>query len=116
MSINYCGMCNRISKYMNGEEDYKAVYESEHSLAIYPSKPSTQVHILIMTKRHFETVFDITDEHDEVMLDIMKAIQAASREVIALKGACKVQMYLGEFQNTRHFHCHIVYDESIDQV
>ena len=109
MSDTNCGMCNRIYKYMNGEEEYKAVYESEHSLAIYPSKPSAQVHILIMTKRHFESLLDLSDEDS----DIMKAIQAASKEVIALKGACKVQIYLGEFQNTRHFHCHVVYDESI---
>jgi len=107
-------MCNRINKYMSGEEEYKSVYESEHSLAIYPSKPSAQVHVLIMAKRHFESLLDLTDEHSEVMLDVMKAIQAASKEVIALKGACKVQMYLGELQNTRHFHCHVIYNPNIE--
>jgi len=67
-----------------------------------------------MTKKHFESFLDLTDEHAEIILDITKAIKAASQAIIALKGACKVQMYLGEFQNTRHFHCHVVYDESID--
>ena len=112
MDIIDCGACNRLKKYATGEEKYNAVYESEHTLAIYPTETFAEVHIVILTKKHFTTLFDIDDE--AVAIDIMKAIKAASKEIIALKGACKLEMYLGEFQNTKHFHCHVIYDPSID--
>ena len=107
-----CGMCSRIKKYASGEEEYRAVYKSEHLLALYPSKPSAQVHIVIMTKKHIPTIFDLSD--DEIAMDIIKAVKIASKEIVSLKGACKVEMYLGEFQNTKHFHCHVIYDPSIN--
>jgi len=105
-----CGACNRLKKYASGEEEYRAVYESEHSIALYPTESSVEAHIVIMTKKHIPTLFDLLD--DVIALDILKAIKAASKEIIAQKGACKLEMYLGEFQNTKHFHCHVKYDPS----
>ena len=103
-----CGMCTRLKGYATGAEEYNPVYESEHTLAVYSTKGYAEVHVVIMTKRHLTNLFEIAD--DAVAADIVAAIQAASKEVIALKGACKLEMYLGEFQNTQHFHCHVIYD------
>ena len=113
MDINDCGMCNRLKRYADGEEEYKPIYESEHSLALLITQSRmAQEHIVIMTKKHIPTIFDLTD--NEIAIDVMKAIKTASKEIIALKGACKLEMYLGEFQNTKHFHCHVIYDPSIN--
>jgi diadenosine tetraphosphate (Ap4A) HIT family hydrolase len=109
---NDCSMCDSLSKYISGELMCEKVYESKHALAIFATKPYAEVHILIMTKNHIATVFDI--ENPDIILDINKAVKTASKKVIAMKGACKLEMYLGEFQNAKHFHCHVIYDASIN--
>jgi len=110
MDIN-CSACERLLRYAKGEEKLRVVYESEYSIAFYPPKPFAEVHIAVMTKKHIPTIFDLTEV--EISVDIMKAIKVASKEIISLKGACKLEMYLGEWQNTKHFHCHVIYDSSV---
>jgi hypothetical protein len=53
-------------------------------------------------------------EDDELKLEILSVIKTASQEVISLKGACKVEMYLGAFQQMKHLHCHVIYDSATD--
>ena len=79
-----------------------------------PKKKFAEVHIAIFTKKHIPTIFDLTKQDNDLIIDIMEAIKVSSKEVISLKGGCKLEMYLGEFQNTKHFHCHVIYDKSID--
>lgn len=73
-----------------------------------------EVHVFIAPKHHIPTIFDLTEKDDELVVEMMKAIKIASQEDIKLKGACKLEMYLGEFPNTKHLHCHVIYDSSID--
>ena len=109
MNSDDCGICNLLNRYAFGE-DVKIVYDSEHSIAFHSTKPFAQIHIFIASKKHIPTIFALTEQDNELVIDMMKAIKIASTEVIALKGACKVEMYLGDFQNTKHFHCHVIYD------
>ena len=72
---------------------------------------------MILTKKHIPSVFDLTEDDDALICDVWKAIKAASEEVFALKGACKLEMYTGEFPTftaVKHFHCHVIYDSSVD--
>jgi diadenosine tetraphosphate (Ap4A) HIT family hydrolase len=111
-----CKLCESISAYArSGEKNPRNVYDSEHCFATHSDKPYAEVHVFIATKKHIPTIFDFTDSDNEIALDVMKAIQAAANEVIALKGACKLEMYLGELQSKpNHFHCHVIYDKTID--
>ena len=108
------GICKLLEEYSCGEEKVKIVYESEYFLAAYSPKPFAEVHVFIAAKPHINSFFDLAEEDQDLVIDMMKAIKAASQEVISLKGACKVEMYLGAFQNTKHLHCHVIYDSSIE--
>jgi len=108
-----------LDKYASGEEEMKIVYESEHTLARYQtgSHKFAEVHIMILTKKHIPSLFDMTENDDEIILDVAKAIKVASEEVFALKGGCKLEMYTGKFPTftaLNHFHCHVIYDSSVD--
>ena len=110
-----CRICEILRKHASGEEQQQIVYESEHSIAIYITQKSwAQEHIAISTKKHIPTIFDLTEDDNEIVTDVMNAIKTASKKLISLKGACKLEMYLGEFQNTKHFHCHVIYNPSDD--
>lgn len=109
-----CGFCNLVSNLSSEREKLKIVYESDSVLAFHSTMPFAEVHIVIISKRHIPTIFDLRDEDDDLKLEILSAIKIASQEVINLKGACKVEMYLGAFQQTQHLHCHVIYDSTID--
>ena len=109
-----CKLCKFLHRYLNGEEE-RVVYESEHVLAVYSTKPFAEVHIMILTKKHIPSMFEMIES--DILKDIWSAIQVASQEVFALKGACKLEMYTGKFPTftaLKHFHCHVIYDSTVD--
>lgn len=109
-----CGICRLLERYRSGEEAVRIVYESDAVLAVHSTKPFAQTHVFIALKEHIPTIFDLTPAHAHLVLEMGEAIRAAANEVIATDGAARLEMYLGEYQNTRHVHCHVVYDPSID--
>lgn len=114
MSQTDCSMCNIICNLEEERKDLKIVYESEHVLAYHSRKPFAEVHVIIISKKHVPTIFDLTDDDTDLKLHMSYAISAAAEEVIKLKGACKLEMYLGGFQQVKHLHCHVIYDKNID--
>jgi len=117
MSKIDCVLCDFLSRYINGEEEIKIVYESEYSLALWATEPFAEVHIFILSKKHIPSIFELTEDDDELIKDMWKAIRVASDEVFALKGGCKLEMYTGKFPTftaLEHFHCHVIYDSSVD--
>lgn len=92
----------------------KIVYESDTVLAFYSTKPYAEVHIVIISKKHIPTIYDLTSGDDMLKLEMLKAVEIASNEIIKLKGSCKVEMYLGSLQWVKHLHCHVIYDPTID--
>ena len=114
MSDSKCVFCKFIEDYHLDKCNLDVVYESGRVLAFYSTKPYAEVHIMIVSKQHIATIFDMTKDDDELKLDMLDAIKIASEIIIKKKGACKIEMYLGEFQQVRHLHCHVIYDSSID--
>ncbi len=114
MKENECVFCRLINNLESERNRMKIIYESDTLLAFYSTMPYAEVHIVITTKRHIATIFDFSDEDDALKLEIFAAVKLASEEIIRLKGACKVEMYLGDFQQAKHFHCHVIYDPMID--
>jgi histidine triad (HIT) family protein len=109
-----CGFCKLVSNLPTQHDQLKIIYESDNVIAFHSTMPFAEVHIVIITKRHIPTIFDLNVEDDELKLEFLSVIKIASQEVINLKGACKVEMYLGDFQQVKHLHCHVIYDSAID--
>jgi histidine triad (HIT) family protein len=109
-----CGFCKLVTNLSAERNQLKIVYESDRVIAFHSTMPFAEVHIVIISKQHIPTIFDMCNEDVELKIEILSAIQIASQEVINLKGACKVEMYLGTFQQIQHMHCHVIYDSTID--
>ena len=117
MDKDECVLCDLLNRYVNKEEEFKVVYESDLTLAFHATKPFAEVHIMILSKKHIPSLFDLTESDDVLVRDILKAVKIASEEVFTLKGACKLEMYTGKFPTFTalpHFHCHVIYDSSVD--
>jgi|LSQX01.3.fsa_nt_gb histidine triad (HIT) family protein len=109
-----CGFCKIVSSLHLEREKLDIVYESDHVIAFHFTQPFAETHIIIISKHHVPTIFDLSDSDSELKLEMLKAVSIASQEVIALKGACKVEMYLGTLQWVKHLHCHVIFDPKID--
>jgi len=105
---NNCWGCEINKKHEHGELT-GIVYDSEHFVAAYVPDSWAEVHIRINSKKHIASIFDFTDEHDPIVLDLMNAVRTAGNEIMAQKGGCELIMNMGKFQNTKHFHCHVCY-------
>ncbi|MFT4145074.1 MAG: HIT domain-containing protein [Mobilitalea sp.] len=109
-----CEFCKLANSLPAQRDQLKVIYESDNVIAFYSAMPFAEVHIIVITKRHIPTIFDLNVEDDELKLELLSVIRIASQEVINLKGACKVEMYLGAFQQMKHLHCHVIYDSAIN--
>ncbi len=114
MQEHECEFCKLANSLPTKRDQLKVIYESDNVIAFHSTMPFAEVHIIIITKRHIPTIFDLNIENDELKLEFLSVIRIASQEVINLKGACKVEMYLGAFQQVKHLHCHVIYDSAID--
>ncbi|QNU66687.1 HIT domain-containing protein [Ruminiclostridium herbifermentans] len=114
MNEQECPFCKLVSNMSYERDMLKIVYESDNVLAFHATKPYAEVHIIIISKKHIPTIFDLSDSDSQLKLEILSAIRIASEEIINQKGACKVEMYLGSFQQVQHLHCHVIYDSNIE--
>ena len=64
-----CIFCKIANKEINSE----IVYENENIVAFKDINPEAKIHILIVPKKHYETILDVND--DEVIKDIFKTVK-----------------------------------------
>ena len=110
MNQSGCEFCNLVSNLSSVRQKLKIVYETDNVLAFHSLRPISEVHIIVISKRHISSILELNEADNELSLDIMSAMKIAAKEVISLKGACKVIMHLGSFQEAKHLHYHVVYD------
>ena len=101
-------------KIINGEIPSKKLYEDDDTLAILDISQATKGHTLILPKKHFDNLLEISDsDYEKVMLTAKKVAKkindAYHPKGINLLNNC------GETagQSVMHFHVHIIprYDE-----
>jgi len=111
MKKNDCWGCELNSRHAAGELT-GVVYDSEHVLAHYIPDSWAPVHIRINSKQHFMGLDDLDENKREaVWMDVMRAVKLAKDEVIAKKGGATLYLNMGDKQNTKHFHCHVIWEE-----
>lgn len=114
MAEEKCFICDLVSNLSYERSKLNIVYESNDVLAFHSTRPFAEVHVVIVSKRHITTIFDLSEADNELRLELLSAVKIAANEVISLRGACKVEMYLGAFQQVKHLHCHVIYDSNTD--
>ncbi|HNZ63671.1 MAG TPA: histidine triad nucleotide-binding protein [Bacillota bacterium] len=71
-------------KIVRGEIPSSKVYEDEHVLAFKDLHPVSPVHVLIVPKRHFDNLCEMSG--DEEGLDALRFIYQALPEIVRLVG------------------------------
>lgn len=107
MSDFYC------DEVLSGKTEVEKVLETENVLAYHHTRPFWPTHIVVMPKRHIDSLITLDDKDREILLELFEVIRKVAADVTAEKGAARVLTNLGEYQDSKHLHFHVLSGEQI---
>ncbi|CAM4001877.1 HIT domain-containing protein [Lederbergia lenta] len=93
---------------LSGKTPVKTVMETENILAYYHTRPFYPVHIVAIPKKHIPSLLSLEESENDLLLELMEVIKLVALKVTSENGACRVITNLGEYQESKHLHWHIV--------
>ena len=105
MKKNDCVFC----KIINGEIPSKTLYEDDKFKVIFDIGPATRGHAIMISKEHFENIFEIDDSLAAEVFVLAKKLAAAMKTAFQADGFNVVQNN-GKLagQSVFHFHVHLI--------
>lgn len=99
-----CFYCQNILK---GELKVKVVYESDRIFAFHHTQPYFEAHIVIIPKRHIDSLSSIESTNPVLAIEFIQAIQKITTQLEQQWGGCRVSSNVGNYQNSKHLHWYI---------
>lgn len=85
------------------------VYEDKDVMAFLDARPVNEGHTLVISRKHYENIFDIPDEELASLFKIVKKVAAATMKSEKAEGLRIVQNNgSAAHQMIFHFHVHII--------
>ena len=97
-------------KIVKGEVPSTKVYEDDEILAFKDVNPMAPVHILVVPKKHYNDITEITEENADIIKKIILAINKIAKEQgIVDKGYRIINNCKEEAgQTVKHLHFHLI--------
>ena len=97
-------------KIIKGEIPSEKVYEDEEILAFKDINPAAPIHILVIPKKHIETLLDLTDEDNYLIGKIYTTINHIEKHLGIEKDGFRVIANCGKDsgQEVMHIHFHLL--------
>jgi histidine triad (HIT) family protein len=97
-------------KIVAGEIPAKVVAESESSLAFYDIAPQAPVHVLVIPKKHYTSVNEVTAEDPRVFDDLMALAQEVVLDEGIKESGYRLVINVGADgqQTVAHLHVHVL--------
>lgn len=93
-------------KIVNGGIPSKKVYENDQVYAFHDISPQASTHVLIIPKKHIETVMDVTPEDQHLFTDIHLAAQEIARQEGVAESGFRLINNCGKDGGQEVFHVH----------
>ncbi|MEU4300289.1 HIT domain-containing protein [Kitasatospora aureofaciens] len=103
MSDFYC------EQVLNGLTSVDTVQETDSVLAFHHTKPSYPVHIVVIPKQHVPSLEDLGVGGEELLTEVMRVVREVAALVRAEHGAACVVTNVGDYQESKHLHVHVLY-------
>ena len=97
-----CIFCKMVA----GEIKVKPVFENDKVLAIFDINPVASTHVLVIPKRHIESVLTVNSKDCDDVIAMFEATQKIAGK-LGLE-AFRFAFNAGTFQHVPHLHGHIV--------
>ena len=96
--------CDKILK---GLLDVPVYFENEQVFAFHHTQPLWENHVVLLPKRHIESLITLEEGDNELLLELMRTAKVIARDFMNRFGAARVYTNLGEYQSSKHLHWHI---------
>ncbi len=96
--------CARI---LTGQLQVQVYFENERLFAFHHTRPIWEDHIVLLPKRHLESLLSLTAADDALLLELVRTAQQIAADLMARSGGCRVYTNLGDYQTDKHLHWHI---------
>ena len=93
---------------LSGRTPVRKVEETDNVLAFHHTRPFYPAHVVVIPKRHVASLLALGAEDDALLLELLAVVRRVAAEVLAEHGACRVITNLGEYQDSKHLHWHVV--------
>jgi len=101
--------CDQV---LAGTRAIGVVAETGSVLAFHHTMPSyAAAHVVVIPKVHITSL--LSEDAPAVLPEIMAVVRAIAADVVDEFGACRVVTNLGEYQDSKHMHWHVVSGERI---
>ena len=87
--------------------DIEVIHETDAVLVYYHTKPAYELHIVVVPKQHISDLTAIDTPSCETA-ELLVTLQETAREVNSAEGKARVITNLGEYQDSKHLHFHVV--------
>ncbi len=103
--------CNEV---LNGKTPVVKVMETEAVLAYYHTRPFYENHVVVIPKVHVGSLIsDERENTDALLLELFGVIKKVASDMVSKTGAATVLTNIGNYQDEKHFHLHVVSGEKI---
>jgi histidine triad (HIT) family protein len=108
---------------MSGTEDFycdevlswntpvEVVVETETVLAFRHTRPFWPVHVVVIPKKHISSLLTIED--NTLLIELLDVVKQVAADVVDKYSAARVLTNLGEYQDSKHLHFHVISGEQI---
>ncbi|HXH78917.1 HIT domain-containing protein [Nocardioides sp.] len=83
------------------------VYDDESVLAFHHTRPFWETHIVVVPKKHVDSLTTVGADDADLMRRLFVVVQAIARDVEERAGAAAVLTNLGRYQDSKHLHIHV---------
>jgi histidine triad (HIT) family protein len=98
---------------LSGRAPINKVIETGNVLAFHHTRPFWPVHIVVVPKRHINSLLTLEENDDELLIELFVIIKKIAAQVVAEKGAARILTNLGQYQDSKHLHFHINYGDPL---
>ena len=101
-----CVFCKIIKR----EIPSNIVYEDDRVIAFYDVNPAAPIHILVVPKKHIETLLDVSEEDGDLISYTYKIINKIAKDEGFADNGFRVIANCGEDsgQEVKHIHFHVL--------
>jgi histidine triad (HIT) family protein len=94
----------------SGKTPVEKVLETENVLAYHHTRPFWDPHIVVVPKKHVDSLLTVDDR---LLIELMDVVKKVAHTIFEDKGAVRVLTNLGEYQDSKHLHFHVYSGEKI---
>ncbi|MBP3961880.1 HIT family protein [Paenibacillus lignilyticus] len=98
---------------LSGRTPVRKVIETENVLAYHHTRPFYPVHIVAIPKKHISSLLTLEASDNELLLELLEVVKQAASQVTSEHGACRVITNLGQYQDSKHLHWHVIHGEPL---